>query len=84
VLSRYAVQDNFQYLNIDNYKTGVYKEMHYCNQRVPEHLFLPKGDQKNIFPSLRSMISQLFLPSQQDIPSDLPHLAGKKPGRKNA
>jgi len=52
--------------------------MHDGHQRVPEHLFLPEGQQQYIFPPSPLLAGIGFILSQQDIASDPFDLFGKQ------
>jgi hypothetical protein len=53
--------------------------MYHCHQKIPEHLFLAKGDQQNVSPALRTMIGVVFIMTQQNISPDLFYVFCKQP-----
>ena len=69
--------------NIDDNKPRIYKKMHDGDQRIFEHLLLPECQQQYIFPSLRFIVTKIFVTTEFYIAADLFYFFCKKPDRNN-
>src|SRR6188472_2981525 len=61
-----SIKDNFQYFNINDYKTCIYSKMQQCYQGFIKHSFLSKRYEQNIFPPVR-VRQKLFITTQFNI-----------------
>jgi hypothetical protein len=61
-----AIQHNFQYLYIDEYKTRVDSKVKYSDERAVKHFLLPKSNSQHGRKAFSGLIFPVLIFSQQD------------------